>query len=111
MAHPIHKIVGPMLRTYDPKTKQKRTSATVKEIEDVLILPVGLRAPATVVEEWLNEARRRNGFSGTSERIGEAFRTEMELRRRPKAKAKPSARRLSRLQRMARRVTRLFAKR
>lgn len=113
MSHRIHKLVGPMLRTIDPKTGQKRTPATVAEVEGVLINERGwLKAPRPVVDEWLNEAKRRNGLKGTSEIAGQVFRADQELRRRPR-QTRPTwhekRQRLNWLQRAARRITRLFS--
>lgn len=111
MANPAHKIAGPMLRTRDPVTGKPRAPATVEQVTDAFVIPgFGLRAPRVVVDEWINEAKRRNGMPGDQELIGKKFRAEQELRRRPKVKAKPTRKRLSMLQRVARRITRLFRK-
>lgn len=107
MAHPSHKIAGPLLRDYDRETKKKITPATPEQMLDALTFPKAW-VPAVVADEWVNEARRKNGMKSTSAIAGEIFRTEQELRKRPKAKAVPI--RPSRLQRIASRITRLFRK-
>lgn len=107
MAHPSHKIAGPLLRDYDRETKKKIAPATPDQMLHALTFPRAW-VPAVVADEWVNEARRKNGMKSTSAIIGEKFRTEQELRKRPKVQTAPV--RLSRLQRIARRITRLFSK-
>lgn len=111
MAHPIHKIVGPMLNRRDPRTGKALAPATVDEVTAALMVSdVGYKYTAVVAREWINEARRKNGLQGTSEIKGEMFRSDQELRRQPKTKRVVTPQRLSRLQRIARRITRLFSK-
>jgi hypothetical protein len=105
MAHPAHKIAGPMLRDFDLKTRQKRAPATPDQVSHALSWPQAM-VPTLVHDEWVNEARRKNGMPSTSAIIGAKFRADQELRRRPKVKATPV--RPSRLQRIARRISRLF---
>lgn len=105
MAHPIHKIVGPMLRRNPP--------ATVQEVHDALINPIGeCNAPWMVCDEWINEARRRNGLRSTSAEIGMKWRIDRDLRRhmRERYAPRPPAKKKSWLQRLARRITRIFRK-
>lgn len=107
MAHPAHKIAGPMLRGLDMKTGAKTPIATPDQVVHALSYPQAL-VPDVVTREWANEARRKNGLKGTSETAGEKFRTEQELRKKPKRIKLPV--RTSYLQRLARRITRLFRK-
>lgn len=107
MAHPSHKIAGPMLRNHDPETGAKMIPATPEQVRDALTFPKAW-VPYVVANEWVNEASRKNGLKGTSEIAGAKFRTEQELRKYPKVLAAPV--RPSRLQRLARHITRLFRK-
>lgn len=81
--------------------------ATPEQVRDALTFPKAW-VPYVVVNEWVNEASRKNGLKGTSEIAGAKFRTEQELRKRPKIFTPPG--KLSRLQRVARHITRLFLK-
>lgn len=108
MAHPAHKIAGPMLRDRDPKTGVKFIPSTPEQVREALSYPNAF-VPWVVANEWVNEAARKNGMKGTSEVAGEKFRTEQELRRHPKLRVVAPIK-LSRLQRIARHITRLFRK-
>lgn len=110
MAHPAHKIAGPMLRHKGPFHEKHGRVATPDEVSYALTYPQSW-TPTLVHDEWVNEAKRRNGMLGSSEIAGRIFRTEQELRRRPRVKVKSTPRRLNRLQRLARRITRLFKRR
>ncbi len=112
MSHPAHKIVGPLLRTTDPKTGAKRKIATPEEVSHALTWPQAA-CPTVVHDEWVNEARRKNGLKGTSEIAGQKFRADQELRRKPKPPKPTWAQERQRrnwLQRLARRITRLFSR-
>lgn len=101
MTHRSHKIAGPLLRS--------KPTATPERMEDAFTTPVGLRAPRCIVDEWVNEARKRNGRKSTSAIAGEIFRAQQELRKRGKQMAPPVVK-LSLPQRIARRISRLFRK-
>ncbi len=83
MSNRAAKLIGPMLRDRDGDGKP-RVVATVERVTGAMITPVGLRYPRCVVDEWINEAKRKNGQPGSEELRGRAFRTERELRRRGK---------------------------
>lgn len=100
-------IAGPMLRHKGPFHEQHGRIATPDEVSHALTYPQSW-TPGVVHDEWVNEAKRRNGLSGSSEIRGRIFRTEQELRRHPKPR--PIKVRPSRLQRIARRITNLFRK-
>jgi len=112
MSHPAHKIAGPMLRHKGPFHQQHGRIATPEEVSHALSWPQAA-APTVVHDEWVNEAKRRNGLKGSSEVAGYLFRTERDLRARRRPVPKTWAEKRTHknfLQRLARRITRLFRK-
>lgn len=98
-----------MLRTFDLKTRKTLTPATPDQVREALTYP-NAWVPTVVAEEWVNEARRRNRMPTTSALAGRQFRADRELRARPKSRIVAPQPSPTRMQRITRRIMRLFRK-
>ena len=77
MGNRAARVAGPFLRRFDQVSGQRREPASPEVIEEVL------RGyfPNVVVDEWVNEARKRHGIPTTSQIAGQKYREGIAKRR------------------------------